>query len=101
MPRLGLALVLALPVALAAQALSNKPALLVLAKSDLTLSIVDPVTQKVLGTVPSGPDPHEVVASPDGRTAYISNYGGGSFDTIRPGPHPARPDAKRRTCRRF
>ncbi len=82
MPRLGLALVLALPVALAAQAPSNKPALLVLAKSDLTLSIVDPTTLKVLGTVPSGPDPHEVVASPDGRTAYISNYGGGSLNTI-------------------
>jgi YVTN family beta-propeller protein len=82
MPRLGLALALALPVALAAQAPSSKPALLVLAKSDLTLSIVDPATLKVLGTVPSGPDPHEVVASPDGRTAYISNYGGGSLDTI-------------------
>ena len=58
MSRLALTLALTLPAALAAQAPSNKPALLVLAKTDLTLSIVDPATLKVLGTVPSGPDPH-------------------------------------------
>jgi len=57
--------------------------LLVLAKSDQTLSIVDPNTLKVLGHVPSGPDPHEVVASTDGRFAYISNYnGGGNMITV-------------------
>jgi YVTN family beta-propeller protein len=28
----------------------------------------------ILGTAPSGPDPHEVVASADGRLAYITNY---------------------------
>ena len=51
--------------------------LLVLAKSDQTLAVVDPATLKVLGRVPSGPDPHEVVASTDGRVAYIANYNGG------------------------
>jgi YVTN family beta-propeller protein len=51
--------------------------LLVLAKTDQTLSVVDPSTLKVLGRVPSGPDPHEVVASDDGRMAYIANYNGG------------------------
>lgn len=51
--------------------------LLVLSKGDLTLSVVDPATLKVLGRVPSGPDPHEVIASADGRTAYIANYNGG------------------------
>jgi YVTN family beta-propeller protein len=51
--------------------------LLVLAKSDHTLSVVDPATLNVIGRVPSGPDPHEVVASSDGRFAYISNYNGG------------------------
>jgi YVTN family beta-propeller protein len=56
--------------------------LLVLSKGDLTLSIVDPSSLNVLGRVPSGPDPHEVIASADGKTAYISNYGGGSFNTI-------------------
>ena len=52
--------------------------LLVLAKSDQMLAIVDPATLKVLARVPSGPDPHEVVASTDGRVAYISNYNGGN-----------------------
>ena len=51
--------------------------LLVLAKSDHTLAVVDAVTLKVIGRVPTGPDPHEVVASGDGRFAYISNYNGG------------------------
>ena len=59
-----------------------KAALLILSKSAQTLSIVDPSTLKVLGRIPSGPDPHEVVASADGKTAYISNYGGGVYNTI-------------------
>jgi DNA-binding beta-propeller fold protein YncE len=56
--------------------------LLVLAKTDQTLSMVDPATMKVIARVPSGPDPHEVVASADGKFAYISNYGGGAYNTI-------------------
>jgi YVTN family beta-propeller protein len=52
--------------------------LLVLAKGDRTLSVVDPATLKVVGTAPSGPDPHELVVSADGRVAYISNYNGGN-----------------------
>jgi YVTN family beta-propeller protein len=52
-------------------------ALLVLAKTDQTLSVVDPATLKVVGRAPSGPDPHEVAVSEDGRTAYIANYNGG------------------------
>src|SRR5450631_633998 len=58
------------------------PSLLVLSKSDKTLSIVEPVTLKVIARMPSGPDPHEVVASSDGKFAYISNYGGGAYNTI-------------------
>lgn len=58
------------------------PALLVLAKADQSLAIVDPATLKVVGRIPAGPDPHEVAASPDGKLAYISNYGFGRFNTI-------------------
>jgi YVTN family beta-propeller protein len=58
------------------------PALLVLAKRDRSLAIVDPATLKVVGRVPAGPDPHEVIASPDGKIAYMSNYGGGAYNTI-------------------
>ena len=50
--------------------------LLVLAKSDNTVAIVDPATLQVLARIPSGPDPHEIIASDDGKLAYISNYGG-------------------------
>jgi YVTN family beta-propeller protein len=57
-------------------------ALLVLAKSDNTLAIVDPATMKVVARMPSGPDPHEVVASADGKFAYVSNYGSGAYNTI-------------------
>jgi YVTN family beta-propeller protein len=52
------------------------PALLILEKSDNTLAIVDPASLKILARVPVGQDPHEVVASSDGKLAYISNYGG-------------------------
>jgi YVTN family beta-propeller protein len=63
---------------------SPSTSLLVLAKSDRTVSIVDPATLKVLARMPSGPDPHEVIADTDGKLAYISNYGGpgGAYHTI-------------------
>jgi len=56
--------------------------LLALSKQDHTLSIIDPVTLKIVATVPVGEDPHEVVASANGRTAYVSNYGFGAFHTL-------------------
>jgi YVTN family beta-propeller protein len=59
-----------------------KEALLILAKKDRTLAIVDPATMKVLTRVPVGNDPHEVIASTDGKTAYVSNYGGGAYNTL-------------------
>ncbi len=57
-------------------------ALLALSKSEQALYIVDPATLKVVGQVPAGPDPHEVIASLDGKYAYVSNYGGGRYNTI-------------------
>jgi YVTN family beta-propeller protein len=57
-------------------------ALLVLSKGDHTLAIVDPSSLKVIARAPSGPDPHEVVASTDGKLAFISNYGGGEYNTL-------------------
>ena len=52
-----------------------KPALLVLNKADSTLAIVDPATLKVVGKVATGPTPHEVAASADGKTAITTDYG--------------------------
>ncbi len=67
-------------VASTAFAQSPSTTLLVLAKGDNTVAIVDPATQQVLARVAAGPDPHEIVASDDGRFAYISNYGGSDSD---------------------
>lgn len=50
--------------------------LLVLNKEDATLSLVDPDTGRILGSVPTGEGPHEVEVSRDGRLVFVSNYGG-------------------------
>jgi DNA-binding beta-propeller fold protein YncE len=55
---------------------------LVLSKQDHTLVVVEPATLKILARVPVGDDPHEVIASSDGSTAYVSNYGGGTLHTL-------------------
>ena len=56
--------------------------LLVISKRDHTLATVDTSTLRVVARVPVGNDPHEVIASADGRTAYVSNYGFGAFNTL-------------------
>lgn len=56
--------------------------LLALSKGAHTLAIVDPSTLKVLARAPVGPDPHEVIASSDGKTAYVSIYGFGAYHTL-------------------
>jgi len=61
---------------------ASAASLLVLSKGDHTLSVVDPSTQKIVAHMPSGPDPHEVIASADGTLAYISNYGAGAYNTL-------------------
>ena len=55
---------------------ASSSTLLVLAKSDNTVAIVDPATLQVLARIAAGPDPHEIIASDDGKLAFISNYGG-------------------------
>jgi YVTN family beta-propeller protein len=68
------------------QSLSAQPnlgsVLLALSKHDHTLAVVDANTLKVIGRVPVGPDPHEVVASDDGSKAYVSIYGGGRYHSL-------------------
>jgi YVTN family beta-propeller protein len=59
-----------------------KNVLLVLAKGDQMLAIVDPATLQVIEHIPVGNDPHEIIASADGATAYVSNYGFGAYNTL-------------------
>src|SRR5450631_3050634 len=56
--------------------------LLALSKRDRTLAIVDAKTLQIIAHVPVGADPHEVIASSDGKTAYVSIYGGGRFHEL-------------------
>lgn len=59
-----------------------KRSLLALSKTNHTLAIVDPAALNIIAKIPVGVDPHEVVASADGKTAYVCIYGGGSFHEI-------------------
>ena len=61
---------------------ASRRSLLALSKRDHTLAIVDPDTLQVIARVPVGPDPHEVIADSDGRTAYVSIYGFGRFHAL-------------------
>jgi len=52
--------------------------LVVVNKSDNTLSIVDPLTRGEVAVVPTGFAPHEVAVSADGAVAYVTDYGSGA-----------------------
>jgi YVTN family beta-propeller protein len=56
--------------------------LLALSKTGHRLVMLDPVTFHVIARIPVGEDPHEVIASSDGKTAYVSIYGGGSLHEL-------------------
>jgi len=74
-PLLPLVLLLVASAQIGAQ--RSSPKLLVLNKEDATLAIVDPESGSVLGRVPVGQGPHELVTSSDGKYAFASNYGAG------------------------
>jgi YVTN family beta-propeller protein len=74
-PLLPFVLLILVSAATGAQRSSSR--LLVLNKEDATLAIVDPESGSVLGRVPVGQGPHELVTSSDGKYAFASNYGAG------------------------
>lgn len=49
--------------------------LLVLNKSDNTVSLIDLASKQTVATIPTGVAPHEVAVSPDGKLAVVANYG--------------------------
>src|ERR1700676_2484033 len=59
----------------AGQGKTPRPALIVLNKAASELAIVDPETLQVVAKVPTGPIPHEVAVSDDGKIAVTTNYG--------------------------
>jgi len=60
--------------------------LVVLNKSDHEAVMVDPSSYTSLGRVSTGQGPHEAATSPDGRYAYVANYG--SYAVFREGERP-------------
>jgi YVTN family beta-propeller protein len=79
---IALVVLASLPCGIARAEDTPAKALLVLAKRDGMLAIVDPSSLKVIARIPVGNDPHEVIASTDGKTAYVSNYGSGAYNTL-------------------
>jgi DNA-binding beta-propeller fold protein YncE len=66
--------------AAAATATSRVGTLLVGNKGENTLSFVDLVSGRELARLATGPMPHEIAVSPDGRTAAVVSYGGRGID---------------------
>ena len=66
---------MAMGVACLGQTKTPHPALVVLDKDDSELAIVDPATLNVVAKVKTGPIPHEVAVSADGKIAVVTNYG--------------------------
>src|SRR5687768_14693785 len=54
--------------------------LLVGNKGENTVSFIDLASGRELGRSPTGPMPHEIAISPDGRQAAVVSYGGFSID---------------------
>ena len=70
---MGLSLAALLPSTVSA---ASSGLLVVANKADHTLGIVDPVSGKQLAAVPEGGvTGHEVIVSPEGKTAYVPIYG--------------------------
>ncbi|SEF49957.1 40-residue YVTN family beta-propeller repeat-containing protein [Bryocella elongata] len=72
-----------LPICPSAAGQASSGTLLAISKKDHMVSIVDGTTFAIRGKVATGEDPHEVTASPDGRKAWISNYGFGQYHSLR------------------
>ena len=69
LPSLSLAL-------LSTAVVAQQARLVVAEKGQQSLAIIDPAAGKVLASVPEGGiTGHEVIASPDGRLAYVPIYG--------------------------
>jgi YVTN family beta-propeller protein len=68
-----------------AAAQTPSPALLITIQDpgERALAIADPLTMKVVGSVPIVSEPHEVAVSADGKLAFVTNWGG------TPGPNEA------------
>jgi YVTN family beta-propeller protein len=63
-------------------AYSSPGGTLVANDADNTVSVVDPTTGTVDGTIPVGDDPSAVAITPDGQTAYVADSGSNAVSVI-------------------
>lgn len=56
--------------------------LVVLNKGEATATFVDVASGEILATVPTGPSPHELALSSDGRLAVGTDYGGNTLTVL-------------------
>jgi len=50
---------------------------------DQAISVIDPQTQKIVGTIPTGqPESHMLAITPDGRRGYTANVGPGTVSVL-------------------
>jgi len=56
--------------------------LLVANRLESTLTFVDVATGRALGTTYTGYHPHDIAVTPDGRTAFVANYGVGESVSV-------------------
>jgi YVTN family beta-propeller protein len=55
--------------------LARADTLVILDKAEYKAILMDPATNQAIARLPTQPGPHEVALSPDGRTAYITDFG--------------------------
>lgn len=67
-------------ILIAAALLDPTGTLLVGNKGENSVSFIDLATGRELGRSPTGPAPHEIAISPDGRQAAVVAYGGAAID---------------------
>lgn len=79
MRRLVISLALLFATAAPARASAN-PILLIANKGEDSVSFVDLTTGRELARSETGPNPHEIALSPDGRTFAVVSYGGAAID---------------------
>jgi YVTN family beta-propeller protein len=56
--------------------------LLVTNKSGNTVSFIDSATGQEVNRLETGPNPHEVAVTPDGKLAFVANYGSNSLTVV-------------------
>ena len=63
-------------------AYAGSPLLLVTLRGADALELIDPATEKSVGKIPTGEEPHESAVTSDGKLAFVTNRVGGSISVV-------------------